>query len=95
MSAASFSRAASVTVVLNDGTELSENVDAVLGTITNPMSREQLDAKCRDLMAPVMGTASCNRLIETIFSIEKMNDIRSLRPLLQRRETATRASASR
>ena len=84
MSAASASRAALVTVVLNDGTELSENVDAVLGTVTNPMSREQLDTKCRDLMAPVLGTATCNRLIEAVFAIEKVKDIRTLRPLLQR-----------
>jgi len=95
MSAASFSRAAFVTVVLNDGTELSENVEAVLGTLTNPMSREQLEAKCRDLMAPVVGTDRCNRLIETIFTIEKMNDVRGLRPLLQQREAATRTSRSR
>lgn len=95
MSAASFSRAAFVTVVLNDGTELSENVDAVLGTITNPMSREQLEAKCRDLTVPVLGTSSCNSPIETIFTIEKMKDIRTLRPLLQRREAAARTSASR
>ena len=81
--------------MLNDGTELSENVDAVLGTITNPMSREQLEAKCCDLMAPVLGTDRCNRLIETIFTIEKMNDIGTLRPLLQRRDAATRTSGSR
>ena len=84
MSAASASRAALVTVVLNDGTELSENVDAVLGTITNSMSREQLVAKCRDLMIPVLGAATCTRLIETVFGLEKVKDIRGLRPLLQR-----------
>ena len=81
--------------MLKDGVELSESVDAVLGTITNPMSREQLDAKCRDLMAPVLGTATCNRLMAAIDAMEKVKDIRTLRPLLQRRETATRTSSSR
>ena len=83
MSAASPGRDAQVTVVLNDGTELTEHVEAVLGMTTNPMSRAELQAKCRDLMAPVLGTSTCDKLMNTIFSIETIEDVRLLRPLLQ------------
>jgi hypothetical protein len=48
------------------------------------MTREQLQAKCRDLMTPVIGVAQTGRLIESIFALEKTKDIRELRPLLQR-----------
>jgi hypothetical protein len=48
------------------------------------MTREQLQAKCRDLMTPVIGAAQTGRLIESVFALEKTKDIRELRPLLQR-----------
>jgi hypothetical protein len=40
--------------------------------------------KARDLTAPVLGRQKSDRLIETVFAIETVTDIRSLRPLLQR-----------
>lgn len=45
-----------VEVTLTDGTHLNERVDAVRGTAANPMSREEVVAKCRDLVTPVLGT---------------------------------------
>ena len=56
----------------------------VLGTAQNPMSREQLVAKCRDLLTPVLGTTQTTRLIDRVMDLEKTKDIRELRPLLQR-----------
>jgi hypothetical protein len=73
-----------VEVKLNDGTQLSERVDAVRGTVQNPMSREEVVDKARDLMAPVLGSANCGSLIDKVMSFEKVKDIRELRPLLQR-----------
>jgi hypothetical protein len=39
--------------------------------------------KARDLMAPVLGRDKSERLIETVFAIETIADIRQLQPLLQ------------
>jgi 2-methylcitrate dehydratase PrpD len=67
-----------------DGTRLSERVSAVRGTPRNPMSREEVIAKARDLIVPILGNEQSSRLIETVFNIENLADIRTLKPLLQR-----------
>ena len=56
----------------------------VRGTPRNPMTRVEVIDKARDLTAPVLGREKSDRLIETVFAIETVADIRSLRPLLQR-----------
>jgi len=76
-----------VTVVdidLADGTRLSERVSAVRGTPRNPMSRAEVMEKARDLTAPILGREKSSGLIDTIYAIEAVSDMRSLRPLLQR-----------
>ena len=77
-------RVAVVELTLTDGTRLTERVEAVRGTPRNPMSRAEVIDKCRDLIAPVLGSETATRLTETVFAIETMTDIRRLRPLLQR-----------
>jgi hypothetical protein len=47
------------------------------------MPRDEVTAKCRDLMTPVLGAAACAALIERVLGIEAVPDIRALRPLLQ------------
>ncbi len=78
-------RVAIVEVTLTDGTRLVERVDAVRGTPRNPMSRAEVADKCRDLIAPILGTETSARLAEAVFAIESIADLRMLRPLLQRR----------
>ena len=77
-------RVAIVNLTLEDGSRLTQRVDNVRGTPENPMTRDEIVAKARDLMAPVLGTASCSTLIERVFHLETLSDIRELRPLLQR-----------
>lgn len=77
-------RVAVVEVTLNDGTKLSERVDAVKGTAENPMTRDEVITKSRDLMAPWLGNEKCNRLIDSVLHIEAVHDVRNLRPLLQK-----------
>jgi 2-methylcitrate dehydratase PrpD len=78
-------REALVEITLNDGTKLSERVTAVRGTAQNPMTREEVVAKARDLITPVLGAATCAGLIDRVLAIENLKDIRELRPLLQRK----------
>ena len=76
-------RVAIVEVTLDDGTKLTERVDAVRGTAQNPMTRDEVVAKARDLMAPVLGAPATSRLIDQLLGLEKLSDLRALRPLLQ------------
>ncbi|WP_423955553.1 MmgE/PrpD family protein [Bradyrhizobium sp.] len=73
-----------VEVDLADGTHLSERVSAVRGTPRNPMTRDEVIEKARDLAAPVLGRDPATRLIDTVLDIEKLADIGTLRRLLQR-----------
>lgn len=77
-------RVAIVEATLTDGTKFSERVDAVRGTPDNPMTREEVAIKARDLMAPVLGADQSGKLIDKIFAIESVKDVRELRPQLQR-----------
>ncbi len=77
-------RVAIVEVTLTDGTKLTERVESVRGTPENPMSREEIVAKSRDLMTPILGAAPTTNLIEKVLGLENAKSIRELRPLLQR-----------
>jgi 2-methylcitrate dehydratase PrpD len=77
-------RVAIVEIVLNDGTQLAERVEAVRGTVRNPMPRAEVVDKARDLIAPVLGAATAQKLIETTLAIETLASVRALRPLLQK-----------
>jgi 2-methylcitrate dehydratase PrpD len=76
-------RVAVVEVTLADGTRLTERVDAVRGTPRNPMTRAEVVEKARDLIVPVLGTAKVEKLIDTVFALESLTNVRQLRPLLQ------------
>ena len=76
-------RVAIVEIELIDGSHLSERVTAVRGTPRNPMTRTEVIDKARDLTTSILGQEKSERLIETVFSIEALPDIRSLRPFLQ------------
>ena len=73
-----------VTFEFADGMRLTERVTAVRGTPRNPMSRAEVIDKARDLIAPVLGREISDRLIEMVYAIEAVPDIRNLGRLLRR-----------
>jgi len=77
-------REAIVELTLKDGTQLSEWVRDVRGTADNPMTREEVVEKARDLIAPVLGSAVCTALLDKLLALENLKDVRELRPVLQR-----------
>jgi 2-methylcitrate dehydratase PrpD len=77
-------RVAIVDMTLSDGSHLTQRIDNVRGTPENPMTREEIIAKASDLITPILGAAKCSSLIEKVFHLERVSDIRELRPLLQR-----------
>jgi 2-methylcitrate dehydratase PrpD len=77
-------REAIVELTFTDGTQLSEWVRDVRGTVDNPMTRDEVVEKARDLIAPVLGPATCSALIDKLLALETLKDVRELRPALQR-----------
>jgi 2-methylcitrate dehydratase PrpD len=77
-------REAIVELTLSDGTQMSEWVRDVRGTAENPMTREEVVAKARDLIAPVLGSTACLALLDKVLALEGVKDIRELRLALQR-----------
>lgn len=72
-----------VDLALADGSHLTQRVDNVRGTPGNPMTRAEVVTKAADLMTPILGDTKCSQLIEKVFHLESLSDIRELRPLLQ------------
>jgi 2-methylcitrate dehydratase PrpD len=77
-------RAGIVEVTTNDGRTLTERVDDVRGTAENPMTRDEVIAKARDLITPVLGVQTFDSLVARIFDLEHLRSVRELRPLIQR-----------
>ncbi len=75
-------RVAQVEVTLNSGETVSHKQDAVRGTPANPMTRQEVDEKAYDLMAPIIGTQNARTLIDTVWELEKVENVRDLRPLM-------------
>jgi 2-methylcitrate dehydratase PrpD len=76
-------RVAILEVTLSDGTQLRQRVDNVRGTPENPMTREEVLAKSRDLFTAVLGEHKSSQLIAKVMSLENLRDVRELRPFLQ------------
>jgi 2-methylcitrate dehydratase PrpD len=78
-------REAIVELTLTDGTQLTEWMRDVRGTAENPMTREEVVDKARDLISPVLGSEECSRLIDKLLALETLRDVHELRPVLQKR----------
>ena len=72
-----------VEIALTDGRKLRHHTKAVRGTAENPMTRAEIDEKCYDLMAPVLGSTRARKLCDAVWTLEKIRDVRGLRPLLR------------
>src|SRR5579863_2063664 len=62
-------RVSIVEVTLADGTKLSERVEAVRGTAENPMTREEVVTKARELTTPLLGADKAAKLIQKILTL--------------------------
>ncbi len=76
-------RQAIVEITMNDGTVLTDRVTAVRGTVDNPMPRDEVIQKARDLCEPVIGKAQTDALVQRVFTLETLGNVRELRSLLQ------------
>jgi 2-methylcitrate dehydratase PrpD len=74
-------RGAIVEITLTDGRKVEHFTKFAPGTKENPLGTEAVSAKALDLMAPVLGTERAEKLIDQINMLERLDDIRGLRPL--------------
>lgn len=79
---AEIKRGGIVEITTADGATLREHVALVRGRPGNPMSDREIERKCTDLMQPVLGEARTRSLIDRIWDLEGVRNIRDLRPLL-------------
>ena len=70
-------------MTLRDGRVLRHHTKEVRGTSANPMTREEVGEKAFDLCAPILGKKRAHELVEAVWHIEKVGNVRSLRHLLQ------------
>ena len=64
------------------GKKVKSHTRAVRGTADNPMTRTEVETKAYDLIAPILGKARANKLITSIWTLEKVKNIRTLKALL-------------
>ena len=75
-------RQAIVEMTCKDGRKLKKRIRAVRGTADNPMTRQEVEDKAVDLIAPVLGSARTRKLVNAIWSLEKRRNVCTLRQLL-------------
>lgn len=80
------SRQSIVELVLRGGRTLTRHTKAVRGSAENSMTRAEVDEKCFDLVAPVIGRVRGCKLCNAVWKIETLHDVRRLRPLLRTQE---------
>ena len=75
-------RSGLVEVTLRDGRAVSHFTKYPPGTKENPLNTAGVNAKARDLMAPVLGAQRTEAVIQRINALEDLKSVRELRPLL-------------
>ena len=75
-------RNAIVEVTLANGDILAHKQVAVRGTPDNPMTRQEVDNKAFELMAPILGHSNTRSLIDKVWEIEVIDNVQELRPLM-------------
>jgi 2-methylcitrate dehydratase PrpD len=71
-----------VEVTLRGGREVSHFTRHPPGTKENPLSTARVNEKARSLMTPVLGAERTEEVIARVNALEKLNDVRELRPFL-------------
>ena len=75
-------RSGFVEVTTRDGRKVSLFVSHAPGTQENPLNTEEVAAKARELMTPILGDTRTEGLIEQVDRLEELDDVRELRAFL-------------
>jgi 2-methylcitrate dehydratase PrpD len=66
-------RQAIIHVITEDGQTLHKHVQHVRGTWGDPMPRSEIHEKAKDLLEPVIGAESADRLLASLWNLENLN----------------------
>ena len=83
LTAAVPARQAAVAIETTDSRSVRHRTYAVRGTPDNPMETAEVEAKARDLVAPIIGAERAGKLIAAVAGLETLSQATELRPLLQ------------
>jgi 2-methylcitrate dehydratase PrpD len=75
-------RQAAVYVTTTKGETLKEHVLNVRGTAANPMTDKEVEKKSRELFEPVLGGSRTARLIDMLWNLERVKNMREFWPIL-------------
>jgi 2-methylcitrate dehydratase PrpD len=75
-------RSGMVEVTLRDGRTVSHFTRHAPGTKENPLDTEGVNQKARELIAPVLGAERTEAIIERVKTLEGLDNVRKLLPLL-------------
>jgi hypothetical protein len=64
---------------------LYKHIDAVRGTSDNPMGRDEVVAKSRDLITPILGAKVADDIIAKTLDLQSLSDLRALATLMRGR----------
>jgi hypothetical protein len=62
-----------VKITTLDGQALNKHVQHVRGTWGDPMPRAEVDAKARDLLAPILGNEPTSLLLSSLWQLEYLS----------------------
>jgi 2-methylcitrate dehydratase PrpD len=77
------SRQAIVEIKLANSRKLRHHTEHVRGTTGNPMTRDEVAAKARDLMRRALGDGGASRVIERVCELDRLTSLATLCSLLQ------------
>jgi 2-methylcitrate dehydratase PrpD len=82
LGAAKVPRQGIVEIITKDGSMLREHVVNARGSAGNPMSTQEVEEKSRKLLSPILGQDRLQKLINAVWNLEEVKNVRELRPLL-------------
>jgi 2-methylcitrate dehydratase PrpD len=68
-------------VKLKDGRVLKHKTLAAKGSFENPLTRAEEEEKALDLLVPVLGKRRARSLLDTLWNIDRLDNVRKLRKL--------------
>lgn len=83
---AEFPRQVDLTIITRAGQRFAKRLMTYRGTPENPATTDEVEAKARNLVAPVIGHEQAEALIRAISKLENINDMREIRSLLATQE---------
>jgi len=70
-----------VTLVMKDGTEMAEQVNVATGLFGNPMTKDQVIAKYKDMVDGILPADKAEKLVEVVLDLEHVANAREVAEL--------------